>query len=106
MNTTDRERKSHVLARMHFSAWWFKPVKDSNGDIIGTSMFAVVNGDAGGAIPKWVQDITAPLAAIKASQDFTKAMIKAKLQSDNASYKLLLAESETHKEFSELSNQY
>lgn len=78
-NTTDRERKSHVLARMHFSAWWFKPVTDATGEIIGTKMFAVVNGDAGGAIPKWVQDITAPLAAIKATLDFTKAMIKAKL---------------------------
>ncbi len=53
-NTTAQERKEMVLGRMHFGAWWFKPVQDPSGRVVSTTMFCTVNGDAGGKIPKFV----------------------------------------------------
>ena len=35
---TEKERKKLVLAVVHLSGWWVKPVKDESGAVVGTHM--------------------------------------------------------------------
>lgn len=95
-NLTDKERKSLVRLRMSFGTWWFKPVKDKDGVLVGTTLFCCVSADAGGNIPKWIQNIAAPELAVQACVDITIAIKKSKVNQTNEQYKSLMDDSETN----------
>lgn len=37
-NLSAKERKDLVIAHVYMSGWWVKPVKDGDGNTIGTNM--------------------------------------------------------------------
>ena len=51
---TEKERKKLVLAMVHCSGWWVKPVKNDAGEVVGTHMLYFSQIDAGGNIPTFV----------------------------------------------------
>lgn len=69
-NLTAAERKNLVRCSMSIGCWWFKPIRDMHG-VTATKLFSVVNADAGGKVPKWIQTIAAPQVAVQSSNDFT-----------------------------------
>jgi hypothetical protein len=61
---TSQEKKEFVLARTFLCAYWIKPVYDEkNQNVIGSKIKYVYNGDAGGSVPKWIQNTVGPRTA-------------------------------------------
>lgn len=51
---TAQEKKKLVLAHVHLSGWWVKPVKDEAGNVVATHMLYFSQINAGGNIPTFV----------------------------------------------------
>jgi ribosome-associated translation inhibitor RaiA len=102
-NLSEKEKKSLVRSRMNFGTWWFKPIRDEKGAIVGTNMFAVVQADAGGQVPKWIQNVAAPTVAVQSSHDVKKAIMEMKVSKSNELLKLKVDEAETNVAFEEIS---
>jgi len=49
------ERKKYVLARTFLCAYWISPVRDAQGNILGSNIKYAYSGDVGGFIPARVQ---------------------------------------------------
>eukprot|EP00521_Asterionellopsis_glacialis_P004580 CAMPEP_0195263814 /NCGR_PEP_ID=MMETSP0706-20130129/10514_1 /TAXON_ID=33640 /ORGANISM="Asterionellopsis glacialis, Strain CCMP134" /LENGTH=264 /DNA_ID=CAMNT_0040318037 /DNA_START=125 /DNA_END=919 /DNA_ORIENTATION=+ len=62
---TPKEKKDFVLGKTYLSAYWIKPVYDSDKkNIIGTTIRYVFSGDTGGTIPQWIQNAVGPKTAL------------------------------------------
>ena len=59
-----KEKKKLVVAAVHLSGWWVKPVKNDQNEIIGTHMLYYSAIDAGGNIPTFVQNSQGPKTAL------------------------------------------
>lgn len=67
--------------------------------VTATKLFSVVNADAGGKVPKWIQTVAAPQVAVQSSNDFTGFIRNMRTSSLNEQYKLNLDHSPINQEF-------
>lgn len=65
-------------------------------------MFACVSADAGGVIPKWIQNIAAPTVAYQSSQDVRKAIMDMKINKTSELIKNGQQSDETSDRFEEI----
>ena len=63
---TEYDKKNYVLAHNYLSGTWTQPVKDESGAVIGSKILYYSKGEAGGAIPTWVQNREGPKLALNA----------------------------------------
>ena len=61
---TAKEKADYVLATLHLTGWWAKPVKNEAGSVIGTHLLYFSQVDAGGSIPTFVQNSQGPKTAL------------------------------------------
>ena len=62
-NFTEEEAKEYVLARLTIAGWRFIQVRSPEGNIVGTRVLYLICADAGGSIPKTIQDMVGPKQA-------------------------------------------
>ena len=62
-NFSEEEAKDHVLARLTIAGWRFIPVRSAEGTIVGSRILYLICADAGGSIPKTIQDMVGPKQA-------------------------------------------
>lgn len=51
INFTEQDAKDFALAKLFIAGWYFGPVLDSEGNLVGTKIFNLSSADAGGSIP-------------------------------------------------------
>lgn len=61
---TTQEREKYVLARTFLCAYWVKPLRDGDQQIVGSSIQYVFSGDVGGSVPQWIQRTIGPKTAL------------------------------------------
>ena len=70
--------KKNVLATLYISAWEVSPIKDEDGNIVGSHCFYAYHADAGGMIPTFLQNRQGPKTAIDSLQGAVKFLTKRK----------------------------
>ena len=73
---TAAEKKKYVLARTFLCAYWIRPRHDNNGNVIGSKVQYLFSGDTGGSVPKKIQNLMGPKAALESVQELIKHVEK------------------------------
>jgi len=75
-----KDAKDKVLATLFISAWQIDPIKDAQGNVVGSHAFYVYHADSGGSIPSMLSNSKGPGIAIDALQGAVKFLKKKKGQ--------------------------
>mmetsp|Transcript_19155 Transcript_19155/g.24649 ORF Transcript_19155/g.24649 Transcript_19155/m.24649 type:complete len:253 (+) Transcript_19155:116-874(+) len=77
-HVTEADLEDYVLAHIFLEVYWVKPIKDDEGEIVGSSVNYAFSGDMAGSVPQWIQNSVAPKNAIGAVQNLLEFIQKKK----------------------------